>query len=65
MPEFDPDAEVVGLTLTIPTWIGSIKRILDKTDFGKVSAMAKNKLLDVLLDLETVVEEIEIKMEES
>jgi len=64
MPEFDPDAEVVGLTLTIPTWTSSMNRVLNKTDFKIVSEKAKSKLIDVLLDLETVIEEMEFKMEE-
>lgn len=51
MPTFDPDAEVTGLTLTIPSWSGSIDRISGKTDLSIVSAEAKARLASALLDL--------------
>ncbi len=51
MPEYDPDAEITGLTLTIPSWISSIERVRDESDTEKVSPEAKNKLHDALVEL--------------
>lgn len=44
MPEFDPDAEIVGLTLTIPTWIRSVDRVMKKTNLTIATKDAKNNL---------------------
>ena len=46
MPKYDPDAEVVGLTFTIPTWTRSIDRVIKKTDFDMVSQSAKANLME-------------------
>lgn len=51
MPQFDPDAEITGLTLTIPSWGSSIDRIRTKTDLSIVSTAARSKLTDALNDL--------------
>ena len=51
MPQFDPDAEITGLTLTIPSWGSSIERIRTKTDLSIVSAAARARLTDALKDL--------------
>lgn len=52
MPEYDPDAEVTGLTLTIPTWSSSIERIRDKTDLTNISPKARDKLKTALSTLQ-------------
>jgi len=52
MPTFDPDAEVTGLALTIPSWSGSIDRTIGGTDLSIVSAEAKARLSSALLDLQ-------------
>lgn len=54
MPEYDPDAEVVGLTLTIPSWSSSINRIIH-SDFEEVSDKAKKELRSALLDLRDTI----------
>lgn len=51
MPQFDPDAEITGLTLTVPSWSSSLQRLKTKTDLSIVSSQAKGKLAEVLLDL--------------
>jgi len=51
MPEFDPDAEVVGLTLTIPSWSSSIDRIV-RSNLEIVSDEARLKLHQALLGLQ-------------
>lgn len=48
MPEYDPDAEIASLTLTIPSWISSMNRVRDVSDMSKVSIAAKAKLLNEL-----------------
>lgn len=44
MPAYDADADVVGLALTVPSWTGSIQRVWKKTNFEKVSEVAKINL---------------------
>lgn len=44
MPDYDPDAQVSGLTLTIPSWIGSMERVLDLAELSAISADALNSL---------------------
>lgn len=51
MPAFDPDAEILSLTLTIPSWISSINRTGAATDPLLVSDRAKNKLVRILGNL--------------
>ncbi len=48
MPEEDPDAEVAGLTLTIPSWASSIERVKTKADISAVSAQALMNLQSAL-----------------
>lgn len=53
MPMFDPDADITGLTLTIPSWTGSIQRIQTKTDLSLISSTARSALvreLHILID---------------
>ena len=58
MPEFDPDAELTGLTLTIPSWGSSIERIRTKTDLGIVSSRARTKLSDALKELKKKIDDM-------
>ena len=58
MPEFDPDAELTGLTLTIPSWGSSIERIRTKTDLGIVSSRARTKLSDALEELKKKIDDM-------
>jgi len=64
MPEFDPDSTLVELSLTIPTWISSIKRMENNTNMEIVSDIAKGKLEDALLNLYSEVEKMLIKLKE-
>jgi len=45
LPQYDPDAEIASLTLTIPSWIGTIQRVRENTDFTQISKEARNRLL--------------------
>lgn len=51
MPQFDPDADVTGLTLTIPSWSSSINRIRTQTDLMHISESARLKLEKSLVEL--------------
>ena len=55
MPKYDPDAEITGLTLTIPSWISSIERVSKESDSEKITSEAKCKLRDALFDLRRTV----------
>lgn len=57
MPSFDPDAEVTGLTLTVPSWSGSIDRITSGTDLTLVSTGAKERLASALRNLQEKISE--------
>ncbi len=56
MPSFDPDAEIAGLTLTMPSWVSSIHRTRTTTDFTITSVQAKNKLRDNLVSLHNEID---------
>ncbi|MBR1810029.1 MAG: hypothetical protein IJ766_00055 [Clostridia bacterium] len=63
-PEFDPDAEVTGLTLTIPMWISSIERVEKKSDLKIISVKARNSLLEALIMLNEAIKQMVRKVEE-
>ena len=58
MPAYDPDAEAVGLTLTIPTWASSIKRVKTIMDAAKISRKARTNLVDALQELKSKIDEM-------
>ena len=58
MPAFDPDAEITGLTLTIPSWASSIERAMTKSDLSIVSLKARKKLVEALFMLASRVDEM-------
>lgn len=45
MPQYDPDAEVASLALTVPSWTDSVIRVQKNTDFGKISERARWRLV--------------------
>lgn len=51
MPSYIPDDALSGLTLTIPTWISSIKHTQEKADLLRISPDALQRLDDKLTDL--------------
>ena len=69
MPVYDPDMELKGLALTIPTWIAAIARSESRTDMALASDKAKEQLVDGLLRLEgqihSTLEAIECRKKES
>lgn len=64
MPAYDPDAEVTGLTLTIPSWRSSIVRTKTISDLTAVSSSAKVQLREALADLQEEVEKLLKAIEE-
>ena len=57
MPKFDPDAEIVGLTLTIPSWEGSISRVIRSAKLDLASVKAKNDLIEKLGSLTAMADD--------
>lgn len=51
MPKYDPDMELKGLCLTVPTWISAIRRAERKTDMAQASEKTKAQLSAVLARL--------------
>ncbi len=51
MPAYDPDAEVSSLTLTIPSWVSSIRRTQSMADLTHISINAKERLTSQLHSL--------------
>ena len=64
MPKYDPDSEITGLTLTIPSWVSSIDRAKTKADFSSTLKPAKTKLVGALKDLFGIIMELLTKIEE-
>jgi len=64
MPSFDPDAEVTELTLTMPSWVSSIKRTQSHANMSIVSENAKEKLISALNTLKETTEELLLSIEE-
>ena len=58
MPSYDPDAEIVSLTLTIPAWVSSMRRINQSVDFSAVSSNAKRSARRELIRLKNEVEAV-------
>ena len=64
MPEYDPDAELNSLSLTLPSWINSINRIRNSY-IGDSSIKAKNELHIGLCQLSETAELLKKHLEES
>lgn len=58
MPEYDPDAELSILTLTIPSWRGIMSRVVIALSLHPVSNQAKSKLKNELVLLSQSLFEI-------
>lgn len=56
MPAYDPDAEAVGLTLTIPMWASSITRVNGLMDKDIITRKARHDLVEALLLLKARVD---------
>ena len=59
MPEYDPDAEVNSLCMTIDSWISSIQRVHNSDNFIKITNKASLQLMKKLSLLEHTVNNIQ------
>ena len=64
MPAYDPDAEISGLALTIPSWVSSINRARSATDLYKTTGDARCKLEKELLGLKEMIDSMLAAMKE-
>lgn len=56
VPVYDPDAEILSVTLTIPSWISSMGRVCSSADFAKASGHACQKLEEALSELKSAAD---------
>lgn len=64
MPEYDPDAEISSLKLTIPSWISTVKRVRSVTKKSEISESAKEELSAALRQLNNCTLEMLTFLEE-
>jgi len=58
MPTYDPDAEMLSLVFTIPSWVSSIERARSSADFSEVSSSARQRLENELSRLRSAVDAV-------
>ena len=63
-PAYDPDAEITGLTLTVPSWVSSIERARQNSNLAHVSQKAKRNLEAALQSLQDKISEMRSDIEE-
>ena len=56
VPKYDPDAQVTGLTYTIPSWVSAIDRIFMNDNIYAVSKTARKKLIKELSVLKETID---------
>jgi len=56
MPIYDPDAELLSLVFTIPSWVSSISRTQSTAKIMETSNNARNKLEEALLSLKSTID---------
>lgn len=59
MPKYDPDADILNLIYTIPSWISSIDRAANNTDFNSITMKSSWKLKEQIDLLRGALERIE------
>ena len=65
IPEYDPDAELSSLTLTIPSWISSIERTKSTSELSKTSDLARSKLSKQLVLLKNAAMQMQEVLKEN
>ena len=58
MPVYDPDAEIVSLSLTIPSWTSSIIRARDASNMAEISQEARLGLKEALTGLRSTTDSL-------
>ena len=64
MPQYDPDAEVNSLCMTMGSWISSIKRVNTSVDFTKITIKARLRLSKELASLDLTIKDLQQSLEE-
>ena len=64
MPEYDPNAELVSLSFTIPSWIESLDRVLSLSKYKTATKDVKNKVKKELHNLEFSIGTMILALEE-
>lgn len=64
MPEYDPDADISSLALTIPSWINMICKTAGAANFREASDAAKQKLNSELNRLKTAADKLKAAAKE-
>lgn len=64
MPKYDPDAEILSLVFTIPSWISSIERTRSTANFAEVSGDARHRLEDELEQLRSIIDTMLLAVKE-
>lgn len=64
MPQYDPDAEINSLALTIPSWRSSIERTKAHADLKAISPEAKKRVLKALYELRITVSDMMLTIQE-
>jgi len=57
-PTYDPDAQIMSLTYTVPSWLNAIDKAFMDSDFNKISFKARYKLIKELTTLKNNAEVI-------
>lgn len=65
MPAYDPDSGVTELSLTIPSWIGSIDRIRKNVNLTNISPATRAKTIEALEKLSDTIESMLSAIEEA
>lgn len=65
MPEYDPDAEILSLAFTVPSWISSINRVRASAKFPEISDKAREKIKVALDELKVAIDTIIHAIKES
>lgn len=65
IPEYDPDAELSSLTLTIPSWISSIERAKNTAELPNTSELARHKLSEQLTLLKNAATQMQEFLKEN
>ena len=55
--DYDPDAGIASLTLTIPSWVSAINRAMRESDWSHVTTQAKAQLVGALDKLLAAVQD--------
>ena len=58
MPDYDPNAEIISLVLTIPTWRSSINRVKEVVNIEQASREARLRLIEALMLLQSTADKL-------